>query len=100
MQIKTATVAVGLAATMADPAHASIGQGAGLLCKFFCRGIGNLIEEIFSKRDVDPAFIASRDIMRRDPPPGVPQFEYDRCYDQMNGITVVASSPGNGRKSR
>lgn len=99
MHTKQIGLAVGLAASMANPAHASIGQGAGLLCKFFCQGIGDLIVEIFGKRDIDPAFFGNGSIMRRDPPPGVPQHEFDRCYDQMNGVSVVASSPGNGRES-
>lgn len=93
MQIKNVGLALGMAATMAQPGHANIGKAADLLCQFFCQGIADLFVNIFSKRDIDPAFFESRSIMGR-APPGVPQFEFDRCYDQMNGITVNADSPG------
>lgn len=93
MQIKKVGLAVGMAATMAQPGHASIGKAADLLCQFFCQGIADLFVNIFSKREIDPAFFENRSIMGR-APPGVPQFEFDRCYDQMNGVTVNADSPG------
>ncbi|KAG8419562.1 hypothetical protein J3458_004417 [Metarhizium acridum] len=56
-----------------------IGKAADLLCQFFCQGIADLFE--------------SRAIMGR-APPGVPQEEFGRCYDQMNAVTVNADSPG------
>ncbi|KAJ6440601.1 ATP-dependent helicase NAM7 [Purpureocillium lavendulum] len=98
MQIKKFGLAIALAATMGQPGEASIGKAADLLCQFFCQGIADLFVNIFSKRDIDPAFLDTRSIMGR-APPGVPQQEFDRCYDQMRGVSVNADSPGAGRKS-
>ena len=96
MQVKKLTLAVGLAATMANPAHASIGKAADLLCQFFCQGIADLFVNIFSKRDMEAAFLDTKSIMGR-APPGVPQQEFDRCYEQMRGVSVSADSPAGGR---
>ncbi|UNI15919.1 hypothetical protein JDV02_002403 [Purpureocillium takamizusanense] len=96
MQIKKFGVALALAATMGQPGEASIGKAADLLCQFFCQGIADLFVNIFSKRDIDPAFFDTRSIMGR-APPGVPQEEFDRCYEQMNGVSVNADSPGAGQ---
>ncbi|KAK2606030.1 hypothetical protein QQS21_003548 [Conoideocrella luteorostrata] len=95
MQIKNFGLALGLAATMVQPGHANIGKAADLLCQFFCQGIADLFVNIFSKRDIDPSFLETRSILGR-APPGVPQFEFDRCYEQMNGVSVNADSPAAG----
>ncbi|EEY17088.1 hypothetical protein D7B24_005441 [Verticillium nonalfalfae] len=76
-----ALVAVGL-----QPVSADIGRGAGLVIDLFGQGIAELFVEIFSKRD------AANVIVRRQVP-GVPEFEYQRCREDIAGLTITATSP-------
>ncbi|CRK21709.1 hypothetical protein BN1723_002824 [Verticillium longisporum] len=79
---------------LTTPAQANIGQGAKLAFDLFGEGIGSLFVHIFGgKRDVSSI---DGHIIRRDPPPGVPAFEYERCRNDISGVSVTATSPGPG----
>lgn len=81
---------------LTTPAQANIGQGAKLAFDLFGEGIGSLFVHIFGgKRDVSSI---DGHIIRRDPPPGVPAFEYERCRNDISGVSVTATSPGPGCK--
>ncbi|KAL9946604.1 hypothetical protein D7B24_007909 [Verticillium nonalfalfae] len=79
---------------LTTPAQANIGQGAKLAFDLFGEGIGSLFVHIFGgKRDISPI---EGHIISRDPPPGVPAFEYERCRNDISGVSVTATSPGPG----
>ncbi|KAJ2906293.1 hypothetical protein MKZ38_002372 [Zalerion maritima] len=90
--------------TMVSPAEASIGKAAELACELFCQGIADLFVNIFGKRGLEglsPEEVEKmkRAVMERAPqtaPEGVPQFEFERCYEAVQGVTVTASSPAAG----
>ncbi|KAM0269406.1 hypothetical protein ACHAQH_009767 [Verticillium albo-atrum] len=78
---------IALIATGLQPATADIGRGAGLVIDLFGQGIAELFVEIFTKR-------AAVDAVVRRQVPGVPEFEYERCREDIAGLTITATNPG------
>ena len=91
-----------MALSLANPGQASIGKAVSLACDLFCDGIASLFVEIFTKRDLNgnlvPMAERSYAMGKRQSTPGVPQFEFERCHNDLAGVTVTATSPGAGRK--
>ncbi|KAM0327111.1 hypothetical protein ACHAQA_006239 [Verticillium albo-atrum] len=87
MKISAAVTPAALIAIGIQPTSADIGRGIGLAAQLFGQGIAELAVEIATKRSVvDKIF--SRQV------PGVPEFEYERCRDDISGLTITATSPG------
>lgn len=97
MQTKNAILAVGLV-TMANPAQANLGQAGNVIFKFFTDVAGQLVDLIINSSSASIAYDHSGNVRKDEAPPGVPQQEYDRCYADITGVTVTASSPEPGSK--
>jgi hypothetical protein len=90
---------------MVQPGQADIGKAINLAVDFFADGIGQLIIELNTKRGVEGfgaplGGYAAKVRQARPPtaPEGVPQQEYDRCFTDITGVLVTATSPGAGCK--
>ncbi|KAM0696162.1 hypothetical protein Q7P36_004645 [Cladosporium allicinum] len=96
--MKTSTVlstAVLIAGTTIQPAHASVGGGAGL--------IGDLIKKVLQliigdgnqvKRGLHFGGPEHPNLAARQSFPGVPDFEYQRCSEDISGATVTVNMDG------
>jgi hypothetical protein len=99
--MKTSTVlstAVLIAGTTIQPAHASVGGGAGL--------IGDLIKKVLQliigdgnqvKRGLHFGGPEHPNLAARQSFPGVPDFEYQRCSDDISGATVTVNMDGTSK---
>jgi hypothetical protein len=99
--MKTATVlstAVLIAGTAIQPAHASVGGGAGL--------IGDLIKKVLQliigdgnqvRRGEHFGGPEHPNLAARQSFPGVPEFEYQRCSDDISGATVTVNMDGTSK---
>ena len=97
MQTNNIVLAVGLV-TMANPAQANLGQAGNVIFKFFTDVAGQLVDLIINSSSASIAYDHSGNVRKDEAPPGVPQHEYDRCYADITGVTVTASSPEPGSK--
>ncbi|KAM0331552.1 hypothetical protein ACHAQA_003230 [Verticillium albo-atrum] len=74
----------------AQPGEANIGQALGVFGDLWVKLVQIITH--FDKRD-----LASGDFVpleaRQGRPPGVPQFEYDRCADDLTGLTITVQTP-------
>lgn len=98
MKTNNAVIAAGLVATMANPAQANLGQAGNVIFKFFTDVAGQLVDLIINSSSASIAYDHSGNVRKDEAPPGVPQEEYDRCYADITGVTVTASSPEPGSK--
>lgn len=99
--MKTSTVlstAVLIAGTTIQPAHASVGGGAGL--------IGDLIKKVLQliigdgnqvKRGLHFGGPEHPNLAARQSFPGVPDFEYQRCSEDISGATVTVNMDGTSK---
>ncbi|KAI8252224.1 hypothetical protein K4K58_008070 [Colletotrichum sp. SAR11_239] len=87
--MKASAVIVSIALMVAQPAHADIGRGVGLAADFFGGGIAELFTEVFGKRDGFVTAVRPRQVE------GVPEFEYQRCRDDISGLTITATAPSD-----
>lgn len=91
------TTAVFLAGHAVQPAEASIGTGAGLL--------GDFIKKILElvgvewKRDNSGLYTPYIEA-RQGPPAGVPEFEYQRCSDDITGLSIGVSGDGASKLTK
>ncbi|KAF5522130.1 hypothetical protein CGCA056_v007211 [Colletotrichum aenigma] len=85
--MKASAVIVPVALMIAQPAQASIGRAGGLAADFFGGGIAELFTEVFGKRSGFVTTVRSRQVE------GVPEFEYQRCRDDISGLTITATAP-------
>ncbi|KAG4414469.1 hypothetical protein IFR04_012381 [Cadophora malorum] len=101
MKLSPITPIAIMALSLANPGQASIGKAVSLACDLFCDGIASLFVEIFTKRDLNGNLVpmAERSYVmgKRQSTPGVPQFEFERCHNDLAGVTVTATSPGAGQ---
>lgn len=103
MKFSTVALPIALAATgMMQPAQADIGRGISLATQFFTEGVASLGAEIAgrSKRSTGGFITKARQARPPTAPEGVPQQEFDRCYTDITGVRITATSPGAGCKLR
>ncbi|KAK0111158.1 hypothetical protein ONS95_001535 [Cadophora gregata] len=90
-----------MALTLVNPGSASIGKAASLACDLFCDGIASLFIEIFTKRDLNGNLVPMEERSyikgKRQSTPGVPQEEFERCHNDLAGLTVTVTSPAAGQ---
>ncbi|KAM0272219.1 hypothetical protein ACHAQH_008801 [Verticillium albo-atrum] len=81
---------VGIAVMSAQPGEAKFGQALGIFGDLWVKLVQIITH--FDKRDIGTGEFMPLEA-RQGRPPGVPQFEYDRCADDLTGLTITVQSP-------
>jgi hypothetical protein len=76
-----------------QPATATIGQ-MGRIGREVVNVVGEIINEVEGDRI---ARSAGGIVKRQDPPPGVPEFEYERCYNDLAGLVINVTGDQTSR---
>jgi hypothetical protein len=101
MKFSTVVLPIALAATtMVQPGQADIGRGISFVSQLFTEGIASLGAKIADRRKRATGGFVTKARQARPPTTleGVPQQEFDRCYTDITGVRVTATSPAPGYK--